>query len=70
MKISKPMAERIDEFRAEVNAFIDKKVADEKKKFPDLPAATIRNCITFGLGNSCACSAGLKVAEAIEKETA
>ena len=68
MKISKSMTERIEEFRAEVNAFIDKKVADEKKKFPGLPEATIRNSITFGIG--CACAAGLKVAETIEREYA
>jgi len=67
VKISKSMTERIEEFRAEVNAFIDRKVADEKK-FPGLPEATIRKSITFGIG--CACAAGLKVAETIEKENA
>jgi hypothetical protein len=68
MKSSKSMTERIEEFRAEVNAFIDKEVAEQKKRFPGLPLATIRNSITSGLG--CACSAGLKVAESVEKESA
>jgi hypothetical protein len=68
MKISKSMTERIEEFRAEVNAFIDNEVAEQKKRFPGLPLATIRNSITSGLG--CPCAAGLKVAETIERERA
>ena len=68
MKITKSMTERIEEFRAEVNAFIDKEAAEQKKLYPGLPLATIRNSITRGIG--CPCAAGLKVAETIEKERA
>jgi hypothetical protein len=68
MKISKSMTERIEEFRAEVNAFIDKEAAEQNKLYPGLPLATIRNSITKGIG--CACAAGLTVAETVEKERA
>jgi hypothetical protein len=53
---------------AEVNAFIDKEAAEQKKLFPGLPLATIRNSITRGIG--CPCAAGLKFAETIEGERA
>ena len=63
MKITKSMTERIEEFRAEVN-----RAAEQKKLFPGLPLATIRNSITRGIG--CPCAADLKVAETIQKERA
>jgi hypothetical protein len=66
MKFSKSVTERIEEFRAEVNAFIDKEAAEHKKLFSGLPLATIRNSITSGIG--CPCADGLKVAETIEGE--
>ena len=45
MKITKSMTERIEEFRAEINTLIDKEAAEQKKLFPGLPLATIRNSI-------------------------
>ena len=68
MKITKSITERVEEFRAEMNAFIDKRAAALAKQFPGVPEAMHRRTITRGMG--CACAGALLVAEEIAKETA
>jgi hypothetical protein len=58
----KPLSERIEEFRAEHDAWIDAKAAEVKEKSPGVPLPVIRNMLTnrfFG----CQCQAVLNILE-------
>jgi hypothetical protein len=50
-----PLDERIQNVRADVDAFIDAKVAETAKQCPGVPASVIRNGIT-ARGGGCQCA--------------
>jgi hypothetical protein len=61
----KPLAERIEGFRAELDQFIDAKASEIKEASPGVPEGVIRNMITnrfFG----CQCQSVLHVLEQSE----
>jgi hypothetical protein len=71
-----PLEERIKTIRADIDAFIDARVAVIKKECPNLPEGVIRNTLTRG---ACQCSQYLQLKklddetsarEAAAKETA
>jgi len=51
---SPSLEERINSLRADADAFIDARVAVIAKECPGVPAASIRNSITRGMGCQCA----------------
>lgn len=51
---STPLDERINALRADIDAFIDARVAAVAKECPGVPAASIRHSITRGLECQCA----------------
>jgi hypothetical protein len=58
----KPLERRIEEFRAELDAFIDAKAAEIKVQNESVPLPVIRNMLTtrfFG----CQCQAALNIIE-------
>jgi hypothetical protein len=58
----KPLSERIEEFRAELDALIDAKAAEIKAQSESVPLPVIRNMLTtrfFG----CQCQAALNIIE-------
>jgi hypothetical protein len=50
-----PLEERIQNIRADIDAFIDAKVADTAKECPGVPAGVIRNVLTARAG-ACQCA--------------
>ena len=58
----KSLGQRIEDFRAELDRFIDAKAAEIKEKSPGVPLQVIRNMLTnrfFG----CQCQAALNIIE-------
>ena len=58
----KPLAQRIEEFRAELDAFVDAKAVGIKAQSESVPLPVIRNMLTtrfFG----CQCQAALNIIE-------
>lgn len=60
-----PLEERIESIRAELDALIDRKVAEVKKQCPGVPEASIRYEITRG--TACQCAAVLDILRHDEK---
>ncbi|WP_339033610.1 hypothetical protein WHZ78_17580 [Bradyrhizobium symbiodeficiens] len=65
MSKPKPLPERILELRAEIDSFIDARVAEIKKTCPGVPEGAIRNTI---VRSGCQCSAYLELAERDEAQ--
>jgi hypothetical protein len=63
-----PLDERIDNLRADLDAWIDARVAEEMKRCPGVPAGVIRQTMTRGLG--CQCAAYLEIKRADDEATA
>lgn len=59
LKLQKPLEERINTLRADLDAAIDAKVAEIAKECPGVPAGVIRSSITRGMG--CQCNAYLEM---------
>jgi hypothetical protein len=59
---SPPLEERIEKLRAEIDAFIDARVAKEAKECPGIPAPMLRQMATSGSGG-CQCAAYLKITQ-------
>jgi hypothetical protein len=57
-----PLEERIRSIRAEIDAFIDERAAEEKKTCEGVPVGVIRNLLT-ARSDGCQCRAYLQVAE-------
>ena len=58
----KPLAERIEDFRAELDRFIDAKAAELKEQPPGVPLQVLRNMITVRAGG-CQCQAAQSILE-------
>jgi hypothetical protein len=54
----KPLAERIEELQAEIDAFIDSRVEQEAKNCVGVPKLVLRNILT-ARSNGCQCQAYL-----------
>lgn len=63
------LPERIQSLRADIDAFIDERVAEIKKDCPGIPAGTIRNTLVR-TGCQCAAYLDLKAKDAAETERA
>lgn len=59
LKLQKPLEERINTLRADLDAAIEAKVAEIAKECPGVPAGIIKNSITRGMG--CQCNAYLEM---------
>lgn len=67
-KTQRPDADRIAAFRAELDAFIDARVAEIKKTCEGVPAESIR--IDLMRGYSCQCAAVQRILREDEKAAA
>jgi len=54
-----PLDERIANIQADLEAWIAARVAEERKRYPDLPDTSVRLGLTKGIG--CLCAAYLEV---------
>jgi hypothetical protein len=57
-----PLTERIEQIRSEIDAFIDKRVAAEKKLYPGLPVDTLRGMMTSRAAG-CHCKQFMNIVE-------
>lgn len=57
---SPSLEERVEKLRADLDVFIDERVAAIAKECPGVPAASIRNSITRGVTCQCALYLSLK----------
>jgi len=55
------LQERIEQIRKDAEAFIDARVAEERKLFPDLPDSVVKQGLTSGIG--CECRQVMRVIE-------
>jgi hypothetical protein len=55
-----PLDERIKNLQADVDAFIDARVAEQVKTCPGVPATVLRNLLTARTGG-CQCAAYLEI---------
>ena len=58
----KPLAERIAEFRAELDAFIDSRAEALKQESPGVPFRVLRNILTVR-ASGCQCQAAQNILE-------
>jgi hypothetical protein len=65
---SMPLDERVRQIRAELDAFIDARVAAIKPGCPGIPDGVIRNLITRG--SACQCAAYLDIKEKDDEQKA
>jgi len=63
-----PLDERIKTLRADLDAWIDARVAEEMKRCPGVPAGVIRHTMTRGLG--CTCAAYLEIKRVDDEQAA
>jgi hypothetical protein len=59
-KPEKPLAERIEQLQAEIDAFIDARVEQEAKAVQGVPKLVLRNILT-SRSNGCQCQAYLNL---------
>ncbi|MEH2534418.1 hypothetical protein V1277_006286 [Bradyrhizobium sp. AZCC 1588] len=64
-----PLEERIEKLRADIDAFIDTRIAKEAKDCPGVPAVMLRQMATSGSGG-CQCAAYLKLKQQEEERAA
>ena len=57
---SPPLEERIEKLRADIDAFIDARVATEAKECPGVPVVMLRQMATSRSG-ACQCAAYLQI---------
>ena len=57
---SPPLEERIEKLRADIDAFIDARVANEAKSCPGVPVVMLRQMATSRSG-ACQCAAYLQI---------
>jgi hypothetical protein len=62
-----PLDERVRNFRAELDAFIDARVAEIKKTCPGVPEGVLRNTLTRGM---CQCGVVLEIMRTDEEQAA
>ena len=63
-----PLDERVKSLRAELDAFIDAKVAEIKKTCEGVPATFIRHSLTRGMACQCATYLEIKAQDDAEAE--
>jgi len=61
-----PLDERISNIRADINAYIDARVEEERQRCPGVPAGSLRISLTRGLG--CDCEAYLLIKGEADKQ--
>jgi hypothetical protein len=63
-----PPEERIKTLRADIDAFIDARVAEIRKTHTELPDTVVRQSLTRGMG--CLCAAYLEIKAKDDEQTA
>ena len=66
---SPPLEERIKSLRAEIDAFVDARVAETKKECPGIPAAVLRQMAT-ARAVGCQCAQYLQLKQEAEERAA
>ena len=67
--MKQPIEDRIKALRADIEAYIDARIADEKTRISGVPEGVLRKCL-IGYAGDCECRQYLKISADVMKATA